>query len=127
MKSTGIVRRIDDLGRIVIPKELRESMDIKAQDSVEIYTENQDIIIKKHKISCIFCGSSKNIVEFKNEYICKDCLINIIDSEEEPNHKINKKQKKENNEDEIQVQSEKNSESKQSENLFQKILNFFKN
>lgn len=61
MKSTGIVRNIDDLGRIVIPKELRESMDIKPQDSVEIYTENQDIILEKHKITCIFCDSSENI------------------------------------------------------------------
>ena len=89
MKSTGIVRSVDGVGRIVIPKELRESMDIKSQESVEIYTENQDIIIKKHKITCIFCGSSENIVEFETEHICKDCMINIINSKEEAEYKKN--------------------------------------
>jgi transcriptional pleiotropic regulator of transition state genes len=70
MKSTGIVRNIDSLGRIVIPKELRDNMDIHKQDEVEIFVNHNDIIIKKFKVTCVFCGSNENIIDFKNQNIC---------------------------------------------------------
>ncbi len=56
MKSTGIVRKVDDLGRIVLPKELRDKYDIAARDPIEIFTEGDRIIFRKYQSSCIFCG-----------------------------------------------------------------------
>ncbi len=64
MKSTGIVRRIDELGRVVLPVELRRSMELEVRDSVEIYVEGDSIILKKHSDRCIFCGSGKKLSLF---------------------------------------------------------------
>ena len=58
MKSTGIVRRIDELGRITIPKETRTMLDIKDNDSLEIFTEDGMILLKKYQPCCVFCGNS---------------------------------------------------------------------
>lgn len=75
MKSTGIVRRIDDLGRIVIPKELRDNLDINYRDALEIYVDSENIILRKYAIrSCIFCQTKENTYELLGKYICKDCL-----------------------------------------------------
>ncbi|NEZ46133.1 AbrB/MazE/SpoVT family DNA-binding domain-containing protein [Clostridium niameyense] len=75
MKSTGIVRRVDELGRVVLPKELRKVLNIKEREtSLEIYTEGEQIILKKYEPSCIFCGEADKIVNFKGKNICKDCL-----------------------------------------------------
>ena len=65
MKATGIVRRVDKLGRIVIPVELREVMDIKIKDGVEIFTEDNTIILKKYDPSCVFCGESRDVSVIK--------------------------------------------------------------
>ncbi|MBE6075921.1 MAG: AbrB/MazE/SpoVT family DNA-binding domain-containing protein [Clostridium lundense] len=74
MKSTGVVRRVDDLGRIVIPKELRRTLDIVEKDALEIYTEGEQIILKKYAPACIFCGEASEVINFKGKNICKSCL-----------------------------------------------------
>ena len=73
MKSTGIVRDVDNLGRIVIPKELRRTLGINEKDSGEIYTENDTIILRKYEQSCLFCGSTESVSEFKGKMICDNC------------------------------------------------------
>ena len=77
MKSTGIVRNIDELGRIVIPKEMRRVMDIASSDPVEIFVEEDKIILRKYVTSCYFCGSSKDVVEFRGKKLCSQCLADI--------------------------------------------------
>lgn len=77
MKSTGIVRRVDDLGRVVIPKELRKCFGIVEGDPLEIYTEGEQIILKKYQPACIFCGEANDIVNYKGKNICKKCLKEI--------------------------------------------------
>lgn len=75
MKATGIVRKIDNLGRIVIPKELRKVLDIKENESgLEIFTENDMVILRKYEPTCIFCGEGKDVEEIKGKNICKSCL-----------------------------------------------------
>ena len=77
MKSTGIVRQVDDLGRIVIPKELRRTLDIAEKESLEIYTEGELILLKKYVPACIFCGEAKEVINYKGKNICKYCLEDI--------------------------------------------------
>ena len=74
MKSTGIVRNIDELGRIVVPKEIRRKLGIANTDPVEIYVEGDKIILKKYIPVCHFCSGSENIVEYKGKQICKSCI-----------------------------------------------------
>lgn len=74
MKSTGIVRKVDELGRVVIPMELRKTLDIREKDSLEIFVEGDSIILKKFTDSCIFCGESSNVIKFEEKNICKRCL-----------------------------------------------------
>lgn len=78
MKSTGIVRRVDELGRVVIPIELRNKFDIKEKDPIEIYVDGTSIVLKKFEQNCIFCGSSKNLLQFKDKLICETCSNNIF-------------------------------------------------
>ena len=73
MKSTGIVRQIDMLGRIVLPIELRRLLDISEKDSVEIFTEGDSIVLKKFQPSCIFCGSSENLTKYMDKNVCAAC------------------------------------------------------
>lgn len=74
MKSTGIVRRVDELGRVVIPIELRKTFDIEEKDALEIYVDGDTIILKKYEPACIFCGEYKNVITFKGKLICRDCI-----------------------------------------------------
>ena len=74
MKSTGIVRKVDELGRIVLPIEMRRTVDIEEKDALEIYVEGSSVILKKYKPSCIFCDTTKDIVVFKGKNICPKCL-----------------------------------------------------
>lgn len=79
MKSLGIVRKIDELGRIVLPKELRMVFDIHPGDPLEIYTDRDGtIILKKYQSRCIFCGSHKNVREYKDNMVCKNCINGLI-------------------------------------------------
>lgn len=77
MKSTGIVRHIDELGRIVVPKELRKKLGIAACDPVEISSEGDSIILTKYSPVCHFCGSTENVSEFKEKSICERCIAEI--------------------------------------------------
>ena len=77
MKSTGVVRRLDDLGRIVIPIELRRSLDIKEKDPLEIYVDGEQIILKKYEPACIFCGDARDVINYKGKNICTKCLSEI--------------------------------------------------
>ncbi|WP_039237511.1 AbrB/MazE/SpoVT family DNA-binding domain-containing protein [Clostridium sp. K25] len=74
MKSIGVVRRVDELGRIVIPVELRRTLDIAERDAVEIYVDGEQIILKKYEPACIFCGNAKEVVNYKGKNICEKCM-----------------------------------------------------
>lgn len=74
MKATGIVRRVDELGRIVLPKELRRTLHIAETDPLEIYVEGEQIILKKYQPACIFCGDAAYVTDFKGKKICPKCL-----------------------------------------------------
>ncbi len=74
MKSTGIVRRVDELGRVVIPIELRRTMGIGEKDALEIYVDGENIILKKYEPACIFCGEATNVETFQNKRICRNCI-----------------------------------------------------
>lgn len=74
MKSTGIVRKVDELGRIVLPIELRRTLNIDIKDSIEIYVENDSIVLKKFEPTCIFCGSNENLKIFHDKNVCEKCL-----------------------------------------------------
>lgn len=74
MKSLGIVRKVDELGRIVLPIELRRKFDIDIKDPLEIYTEGDSIILKKYEPSCIFCQSADNVVSYKGKNVCPECI-----------------------------------------------------
>ena len=74
MKSTGIVRKVDELGRVVIPIELRRNLDIDVKDALEIFVDGEHIILKKYAPACIFCGQAKDVTSFKGKNICPACL-----------------------------------------------------
>ena len=77
MKSTGIVRHLDELGRIVLPMEIRNTLDIGPKDKLEIFVEGEKIILKKYAPTCTFCGSTKNNIILNNKRVCKDCLASL--------------------------------------------------
>lgn len=74
MKATGIVRKVDELGRIVVPIEMRRTLDIAERDSLEIYAEGDSIILKKYHPACIFCENTKDIVNFMGKNVCLECI-----------------------------------------------------
>ena len=74
MKSTGIVRKIDELGRIVLPKELRITLSLNDRESVEIYVDQDAIILKKFKSTCVLCGDNEDLLDFKGKSICQKCM-----------------------------------------------------
>lgn len=77
MKSTGIVRKIDQLGRIVLPKELRDTREMPEGTPLEVYTEGDQIILKKYQPGCVFCDSVDEITVFKGQNVCKKCLKDL--------------------------------------------------
>ena len=74
MKSTGIVRKVDELGRIVLPIELRRTLDIAEKDCLEIYMDGESIVLKKYQPACIFCDEADNITVVHGKNICAGCL-----------------------------------------------------
>ena len=74
MKPAGFLCKIDKLGRIVIPKPLRSKYDLHTDDTIELFTESDAIVIKKYGMSCIFCGGSEDLCDFKGKPVCADCL-----------------------------------------------------
>lgn len=80
MKSTGIVRKVDELGRIVLPIELRRIMDIAERDELEIYVEDDRIVLQKFEPSCVFCASAQDLVPYRNKKICRECISKMCDA-----------------------------------------------
>ena len=74
MKSTGIIRKVDDLGRIVLPIELRRMLDIAERDDLEIFVEQDRIILQKFEPACIFCSSSQGLITYKGKNVCQKCI-----------------------------------------------------
>ena len=73
MKSTGIIRRVDELGRVVIPIEIRNQFNIVEKDPIEIYVSGSSIVLKKFEPNCIFCGATKKLVSYNNKLVCTKC------------------------------------------------------
>lgn len=79
MKDISITRPVDALGRIVLPKELRHSLNISSKDRLEIFIEDNSIILQKFSKECLICGSKENIMKFKDKTICTECIKDITD------------------------------------------------
>ena len=77
MKSTGIIRKVDELGRIVLPIELRRTLDIEVRDEMEIFIDDGKIVLQKFEPTCIFCGASRGLVTFRGKNICNECMENL--------------------------------------------------
>jgi len=78
MKSTGIARKIDELGRLVLPIELRRKLNIDVKDALEIYTtDDNSIILRKVENTCIFCGATEGLAEFKGKMVCQSCRAEL--------------------------------------------------
>ena len=74
MKSTGVVRKVDELGRIVLPIEIRKTLDIQQKDAIEIFTEDDKIILQKYQPACVFCNNADDIVYFNGKRVCRACI-----------------------------------------------------
>ena len=74
VKSTGYIRKVDDMGRIVLPIELRRMLDIAERDELEIFMENDRIILQKFEPACIFCGSSQELITYQGKNVCQKCV-----------------------------------------------------
>ncbi len=84
LKSTGIVRKVDELGRVVIPIELRRTLGIGEKDALEIFVDGERIILKKYEPSCIFTGNAENLVHYKGKMISKECIQELLELVEQP-------------------------------------------
>ena len=82
MKSTGLVRRVDDLGRIVLPVEIRRGFGIVQRDELEIYVDNDRIVLEKFEPKCIFCGSSDIFVDYMGKNVCRVCAQRLGSADE---------------------------------------------
>ena len=71
MKATGIIRRVDELGRVVIPIEIRNQFNIVEKDPIEIYVDDSSIILKKYEPNCVFCGNTNDLIEYKGKLVCE--------------------------------------------------------
>ncbi|MDN5346534.1 MAG: AbrB family transcriptional regulator, transcriptional pleiotropic regulator of transition state [Clostridia bacterium] len=78
IKSTGIVRKVDELGRVVIPIELRRTLGIEQKDALEIYVDQEKIILKKYEPACVFCGNAENVMNFRGKNVCTDCARAMV-------------------------------------------------
>lgn len=81
MKSTGVVRPIDNLGRFVLPKEIRDTLDISPKDPLEVYVDADRIILKKYTPSCIFCTNAEEVTYYKGKLVCSECIDNLKNSQ----------------------------------------------
>ena len=80
IKSTGIVRKVDELGRVVIPIELRRTLGIDEKDALEIYVDHEKIILKKYEPACVFCGNAEKIQVFKGKNVCAECAKSMFEA-----------------------------------------------
>lgn len=74
LKSTGIVRKVDELGRIVLPIELRHTLDISPKDALEIYVDGSTIVLRKYQPACVFCDDAGDVVSFRGKNVCRSCI-----------------------------------------------------
>jgi len=74
MKSTGVVRKVDELGRIVLPIEIRKTLDIQQKDAIEIFIDEDKIILQKYQPACIFCNQVDDVVYFNGKRVCTACI-----------------------------------------------------
>ncbi len=77
MKATGIVRKVDELGRIVLPIEIRRTLDIAIKDAIEIFVDDEHIILKKYEPACVFCGNARDVKKINNKNVCGNCVKEI--------------------------------------------------
>ena len=77
MKSTGVVRNVDALGRVVIPKELRKTLDIDLKEPLEVFVDSEKIILQKYEPGCVFCKNAEETIEFNGKNVCKECALEI--------------------------------------------------
>lgn len=77
MKATGIVRKVDELGRVVIPIELRRNLNINIKDPIEIFVDGEYIMLKKYEPACVFCGNAKNVHQIHGKNVCENCIAEI--------------------------------------------------
>ncbi len=84
MRSTGIVRKVDELGRIVIPIELRRTLGVKEKDPLEIFVDGDKIILKKYEPACIFCGAAGDVINFKEKIVCSECTGSLLQEVKSP-------------------------------------------
>lgn len=83
MKSTGIVRKVDELGRVVIPIELRRTLGIDEKDALEIYVDEEKIVLKKYEPACIFCGNATDIQRYHGKMVCRQCAKAMFENAKE--------------------------------------------
>ena len=82
MKSTGMVRKLDNLGRIVLPIEMRKTMGIELKDAIEIFADGSNIVLRKYEAGCIFCGEARDTVLFRGKRVCKRCCEMMMASDQ---------------------------------------------
>lgn len=80
MKATGIVRKIDELGRIVLPIELRRTMGIDKKDPIEILVDGDQVVLKRYEPVCVFCGNKDNVQRFHGKIVCGECVTNMFEN-----------------------------------------------
>ena len=82
IKSTGFTRKVDELGRIVLPMELRNKLGIMDKEQIEILVDGSSIILRKYNPNCIFCGNSKDLLSYNNKLVCSKCKSKIANLED---------------------------------------------
>ena len=80
MKATGVVRKVDELGRVVIPIELRRTMGIAEKDPLEIYVDGDQIILKRYEPACVFCGNASDVQYFHGKMVCRECSTAMFEN-----------------------------------------------
>ena len=80
MKSTGIVRKVDELGRIVLPIELRRTLNIDIKDPIEIFVDGEYILLKKYEPACIFCNNAEGVQNYKGKLVCTECVKKMVEN-----------------------------------------------
>lgn len=83
MKPAGIVRRVDQLGRIVLPKSLRKRYQMNEGDPIEILVQGDQILLERYRPRCVFCTSMENVIEYKDRHICGSCLEEMVGMKQE--------------------------------------------
>ena len=78
MKATGIVRKVDELGRVVLPIELRRTLGISEKDPLEIYVDGEQIILKRYEPACVFCNDATNVKQFRGKMVCGECAAEMF-------------------------------------------------